>query len=190
MSNKYLTGIKKHREDFFLNNGQEIAETSSKIYQSKYPTKYSSSPPNNNDFPSKDIFTFIENTLSEKLNSDYKVHLDADLIDYRINYYSRQEQLKMVQEVNYLDSIYYFNFFPTAIPLKIRELLNENLEILEEYYKTCIDSHLKKFYIRGHVNEFWLNVDYLYKFGFNKYINQLNRFGVTKIQEIDADLNN
>lgn len=190
MDTNYLSKIKRHREDFFLNNGQQIAESSSLIYQSKYPIQYSSSSPNNNDYSHKDLFTFIENVLAEKLNSDYTIHLDADLIDYRINYYSRKDQLKMVQEKNYLDSIYYFNFYPTAIPVQIRELLDENEEILEEYYKSCIDSHLKKFYIRGHVKTFWLSVDYLYRFGFNKYINQLNKFGVKKIQDIDSDLNN
>lgn len=186
----YVSEMREHRTNFFLNHGQQIAEASSMIYQSKYPIQYLSSPPNNDDYSDTDLFTFIENVLTEKLNSDYKINLDADLIDYRVNYYSKKDQLKMVQEKNYLDSIYYFNFYPTAIPIQIRELLYENLEILEEYYKSCIDSHLKKFYIRGHVNKFWLNVDYLYRFGFNKYINQLTSFGEKKIQDIDSDLNN
>jgi hypothetical protein len=188
---KHLTDIAyKHRQEFFLGYGEALFEKYSKIYSQKYPVKYISSPPQNNDFIDADLFTFIERVLFENLNSEYKVHQDSGLIDYRLNYYSKENQLKMVRDKNYLDSIHYFPFFPTGIPTQIRELLNENLEILEEYYKTSIESHLKRFFIRGHVKEFWLNSDHLYRYGFNRFMHQFNRFKIEKVDNIDKDLNN
>ena len=187
---KHLSKIAyNHRRDFFLKHGPQLAEQYSKIYQIKYPEKYISSIPNNTDFTARDLFTYVENILSEHLDTEYKIHLDNDLFDNRLNFYSREVQLKMISEKEYLDSMYYFPFYPTNIPIQIRELLDENIEILEEYYKTCISSHLKQFYIRGHIKEFWLNTDYLYRYGFNKFINQFNRFNIITKKDIDSDLN-
>ncbi len=190
-SAKYLTDrAYNHRREYFLEYGATFIEKYSKIYSQKYPDKYVSSPPHKNDFSEVDLFTFIENVLADNLNSDYKVHLDSDIIDYRLNYYSKEVQLKMVREKDYINSLYYFPFYPTGIPTQIRELLNENLDILEEYYKISIESHLKRFYIRGHVKEFWLNIDHLYRYGFNRFLNQFNRFKVEQVENIDKDLNN
>jgi len=187
---KYLTDkAYNHRREFFLDQGATILENCYKMYVQKYPDKYISSTPQKNDFSEVDLFTFIENVLADNLKSEYKVHLDSDIIDYRLNYYSKETQLNMLREKDYIDSIYYFPFYPTDIPTQIRELLNENLEILEEYYKVSIESHIKRFFIRGHVKEFWLNLDHLYRYGFNRFLNQFNRFKIEQIENIDNYLN-
>ena len=182
--------VYNRRNDFFRNQGQYLVENYRKVYEERYPKQYKSSESNNDDFSNTDLFTFIENTLAENLNSDFKVNRDSGLIDYHLKYNSTADQLKVVEKKDYLNSIYYFPFFPTEIPLQIRELLFENLELFDEFYKCSIDSHLKKFYIRGHVNEFWLNVDSLYKFGFNKFINQFTKLGIKKEKEIAKYLDN
>lgn|GEM_PF-3311719 len=69
--------------------------------------------------------------------------------------------------------------------MSIRELLNEDTNILEEYYKSCIDSHIEQFYLRGRVSDFWISLDTIYRDGFNAH---LSHFGNKTIDEVDEDL--
>jgi hypothetical protein len=188
---KHLTDISyNHRRDYFLNNGASIIENFSKTLREKYPEIYKSSSPSKKDFPDLDLFAFVERIVFENLNSDYNVNQDSDLINNTLKYYSSEQQLNIIRKNECFKSIYSFPIYPTDIPPQIRELLGENLEILEEYYKASIESHLKKFFIRGHINEFWLNLDQLYRYGFNRFINQFNKFKTVQLEFIDNELNN
>lgn len=81
-------------------------------------------------------------------------------------------------------------FCPIDIPIKIRELVVDKFDLLEEFYKQSIESHLKRFYFRGRVKEKWINLDLLYKNGFNKYLNQFNRFRQIPLNKLKSELLN
>ena len=176
----------EHCKNFFVDNFEALESEYSNKFSAQYPDLYESS-----DYQNSTLFSFISESLNKGVNSDYTVYRDNDFIDYRLNYLNRKNWKNIVNEKNYLDSQYVWYYFsPTCIPVKIRELVVDKFDLLEEFYIQSVKSHLKRFYIRGHVKEMWINIDLLYKNGFNKYISQFNRFGPKFPDEIKSELLN
>lgn len=187
MESKFLTKKSyEHRSYFFKTFGDELVHQAVEKYSKLYPILYSSAAPIKNDFTNENLFNFIEKSLSEKINSDFTICQDHGLLrNYQLKFFSRQKREKLINQ-NFAYSMYdNFPFYPTGIPLNIRELLDENKEILENYYKSCIDCHIEQFYIRGATSKYWIALDTIYRDGFNKH---LHRFGNKSSVEIDEDL--
>ncbi len=182
----YTEKMREHCKAFFLENYERLDNELSVKYSKQYPHKYLSSNHNENN-----LFNFIANKLEEGIGSDYCVYNDKDLIDYRLNFLNSNTRQEKVDNTSYLDSIYVWYYFsPTDIPVKIRELIVDKFNLLEEFYFNCINSHVKRFYMRGHVKELWIQLDTLFANGFNKYLSQFNRFRPTNPQNIRTELLN
>jgi hypothetical protein len=159
----YTKNMHEHCKNFFVDNFEALESEYSNKFSAQYPDLYESS-----DYQNSTLFSFISESLNKGVNSDYTVYRDNDFIDYRLNYLNRKNWKNIVNEKNYLDSQYVWYYFsPTCIPVKIRELVVDKFDLLEEFYIQSVKSHLKRFYIRGHVKEMWINIDLLYKNGFN-----------------------
>lgn len=182
----YTKSMHEHCKAFFVENFQMLESEYSNKYSVQYPDLYQSSKYNDST-----LFNFISESLNQSINSDYTVHRDNDLIDYRLKYLNSNKWNDIVNEKNYLDSQYVWYYFrPTCIPVNIRELVVDKFDLLEEFYIQSVKSHLKRFFIRGHVKEMWIYIDLLYKNGFNKYISQFNRFGPKSSEEVKSELLN
>ena len=169
---KYVTKeVYEHRKIFV----RDIAPTIVKKYQNelkkKYKLSYQSSPAKNGEFEDSSLFEYVNRTLRENIESDYLIQNDIQLLlDSQMKFSSpdaREEKRKKNPSHYHVD----FPFYPTSIPLKVRELVNGNIEIYEAFYEQCIYSFLKKFYLRGSVSYEWMRIDQIYRNGFNKYIN-------------------
>jgi hypothetical protein len=184
---KYCTkNMHKHCKNFFVENFDSLESEYTNKFLTQYPVRYESS-----NYQNSTLFSFISESLNQGINSDYTIYRDNDFIDYRLNYLNSKNWKDIVNEKNYLDSQYVWYYFrPTCIPVKIRELVVDKFELLEEFYIQSVKSHLKRFYIRGHVKEMWIYIDLLYKNGFNKYISQFCRFGPKFPNEIKSELLN
>lgn len=182
----YTKNMHEHCRNFFVENFDVLESEYSKKYSTQYPDLYVSS-----DYQNSNLFSFISESLNHGINSDYIVYRDNDFIDYRLNYLNSKNWKDIVNEKSYLDSEYVWYYFrPTSIPVKIRELIVDKFDLLEEFYTQSVKSHLKRFYIRGHVKEMWIYIDLLFKNGFNKYISQFNRFGPKSPAEVKSELLN
>jgi len=182
----YTKRMHEHCKAFFVENLKMLELEFSNSYSLQYPDLYKSTKHNHTT-----LFSFISESLNKSINSDYTVHRDNDLIDYRLKYLNSSKWADIVNQTKYLESPYVWYYFkPTCIPVKIRELVVDKFDLLEEFYIQSVKSHLKRFYIRGHVKEMWIYIDLLYKNGFNKYISQFNRFGAKSPEEIKSKLLN
>ena len=184
----------EHRSRFFREEGENLVLEAINKYSLLYPQLYSSSTPKENDFENKNLFDFIEQTLHEKIDSDFKINQDHELlIPYRYKFYSQKERNELIKESEKGLKKFgkplpdYFPFYTTHIPVQIRELLKENTYILEEFYKACINSHIEQFFIRGRVSKYWISLDTVYRNGFNSH---LTDFKYMTLNEIDAELQN
>ena len=182
----YTKKMRIHCKEFFLGNFEKLETKYSEKYSTLYPDLYQSS-----QFQNTTLFDFISDSLIKGIDSDYTIYRDNDLIDNRLNFRKKNEWKKILEEKYYLESEYIWYYFsPIDIPIKIRELVVDKFDLLEEFYKQSIESHLKRFYIRGRVKEKWINLDLLYKNGFNKYLNQFNRFGQKPLNKLKSELLN
>jgi hypothetical protein len=173
---------------FFKEFGNKLVYDATKKYSLLYSDSYKSAEPKNNDFDAKNLFEYIETSLFENINSEFKIHDDHGLsVNYQLKYFSDEKRNELLGKQIGFSQYDNFPFYPTGIPTQIRELLNENTSILEEYYKACINSHIEQFYIRGKVSKFWIALNTIYQYGFNKY---LNSFGNKDLKEIDLELKN
>lgn len=187
MSSKFLSQKSyEHRSYFFKEFGEKLVHQAVDKYSQLYPTRYSSSPPKENDFENKSLFNFIEQSLHEQIDSDFKIYKDHGLLsNYQLKFFSPQKRQELLDRNIGFSKYDNFPFYPTGIPVNIRELLNENTEILEEYYKTCVNCHIEQFFIRGGVSKYWISLNTIYRDGFNKH---LHHFGSKQVTEIDDDL--
>jgi hypothetical protein len=182
----YSKKMREHCKSFFIENFEYLESKFIKDFSLVYKEKYESCK-----FNDTNIFNFISDTLNISINSDYTVYRDNDFIDYRLNYLDSKKWKDIVNDKHYLDSQYVWYYFsPTTIPIKIRELVVDKFDILEEFYIQSVKSHLKRFFIRGQVKEKWINLDLLYKNGFNNYLSQFNRFGPKSPENIKTELLN
>lgn len=166
---KFITdSVYKHRAEFFATNGQRLVEESIIALSKIYNTVYESSLAINNDFPDKNLFEYIERSFNSILKYNFKI----------------EDNHGLITGFNEVDV---YPFYPTGIPVKIRELIKDDLLIFEEYYKECIYSHMKRFFIRGRVSLDFLKIDLVYKHGFNKFLTSIKRYD---LKQIDEDLNN
>ena len=187
MSSKFLSQKSyEHRSYFFREYGEKLVHSAIDKYSKLYPKIYSSSPPNGSDFENKNLFDFIEHALHDQIDSDFRIDQDHGLLtNYQLKFFSPIKREELLDRYSGFSQYDNFPFYPTDIPVQIRELLMENTDILEEYYKTCINSHIEQFYIRGRVSKYWISLDTIYRDGFNKH---LAHFGNKSLEEIDADL--
>jgi len=182
----YSKKMREHCKSFLNENLEKLESKFNQEFSSYYPEKYESSK-----FKDTDIFNFISITLKNNLNSDYTVYRDNDLIDYRLNYHNSNNWNDIIIKKNYIESKYVWYYFsPTNIPIKIRELVVDRFDILEEFYIQSLKSHLKRFFIRGHVKEKWIKLDLLYKNGFNKYLTQFKNYNPNQLEKLKLDLLN
>ncbi|MFN5418404.1 MAG: hypothetical protein ACK5B9_15200 [Flavobacteriia bacterium] len=189
MGSKHLSArTYDHRRDFFLQYGEDLVSEAIKKYSRTYSEFYQSSESKYNDFENENFFEFIEFSLRKNIQSDFLIQKDYGLlVNYQLKFFSKEKRAKLLTS-NYGFSQYdNFPFYPTGIPVNIRELVNENQYILEEYYKQCIFSHMKQFFIRGKVSKFWIALDTIYRDGFNKHI---HRFGNIDFKAIDKEIQN
>lgn len=156
--------VYKHRSDFFLQYGEKLVSDAIDEFSRFNYTIYNSAISKPKDFSDKNLFEFIEKSINKNIEKVYKINEDHGLI----------------KQWNENDV---FPFYPTGIPVKIRELLNEDFRILEEYYKECVYSYLKRFFIRGRVSIIYLKIDLVYKHGFNKFKNNISRYNEGQIEK-------
>lgn len=189
MGSKFLSNKSYvHRSMFFKELGNKLVCEAIEKYSLLYSHSYKSTEPKNGDFDAINLFEYIETSLSENINSEFKINYDHGLsVNYQLKYFSKEKRNELLEKQIGFSQYDNFPFYPTGIPTQIRELLNENNSILEEYYKACINSHIEQFFIRGKVSKFWIALNSIYQDGFNKY---LNRFGNKKLNEIDNGLKN
>jgi hypothetical protein len=169
----YTNKMHAHCKSFFIDNFEKLDNELKNKYSLIYPEIYQST-----SIFDTDLFTYVADRLNKGINSDYSVHRDNDFIDYRLNYLEKSQWKKIVESTSYIEFEYVWYYFsPIKIPIVIRELVLDKLDLLEEYYHNCVDSHIKRFYMRGCVKEKWIRADLILKNGFNKYKNKFNRFG-------------
>jgi hypothetical protein len=187
LSSKFLSQKSyEHRSYFFRVFGEQLVNASVEKYSQLYPQVYTSSPPKRNDFESISLFDFIEYSLYEHIDSDFKIDQDHGLLtNCQLKFFSPQKREALLDQYSGFSQYDNFPFYPTGIPIQIRELLKENTHILEEYYKACINSHIEQFYIRGRVSKYWISLDTIYRDGFKHH---LAHFGNKSIEEIDVVL--
>jgi len=182
----YTRQMLEHCKSFFIKNFETLDYQFSNKYSVQYPDKYESSK-----YKDSTLFSYISETLKQSINSDYTVHRDKDFIDFHLNYLNGKNWKDIIIEKNDMDYQYKWHYFrPTNIPVKIRELIVDKFDLLEEFYIQSIKSHLKQFYIRGHVKVMWIYFDLIYRNGFNKYISQFNHFGMKSQLDISSELLN
>jgi hypothetical protein len=182
----YTKKMHEHCKAFFIENFEKIDSEYSNKFSKQFPDLYESSK-----YKDSNIFNFISESLKQGIDSNYSVHRDNDFIDYRLNYLNSNNWNKIVENTSYLDSHYVWYYFsPTCIPINIRELVVDKFNLLEEFYVNSVKSHVKQFYMRGHVKELWISLDLLFKNGFNKYMSQFNRFGPKYPNDIHSELIN
>ena len=186
-SKYYTSKMHSHLKAFFLKKFERLDFEFSDIYNKQYPKRYQSAIHND-----KSLFNFIADSLKEGIGSDFSVYRDKDFISYQLKYLnSKNWHNKIILKSYFLDSLYTWHYFmATAIPIKIRELIVDKFNFLEEYYANCIKSHIKRFFIRGHVELFWIQLDSLYKNGFNQYLSQFNLSSPTTPELIISEIIN
>jgi hypothetical protein len=187
LSSKFLSQKSyDHRSYFFREFGEQLVIDAIQKYSKIYTKTYKSSNSKNGDFREENLFQFIENSLYENINSNFKIAEDHGLlVNYQLKFFSKKKREELLNKISGFSMYDNFPFYPTGIPVQIRELLNENTDILENYYKACIDSHIEQFYIRGKVSKYWISLDKIYQDEFNKH---LHHFGNKTIEEIDTKL--
>jgi hypothetical protein len=182
----YTKKMNEHCKSFFLNNFEMLDLKYTKIYSKLFPLKYQSS-----NFKNSNLFEYISDSLKNGINSNYSVYRDNDFIDYRLNYLHNKYWAELGKKLDYIDSHYVWYYFtPRSIPINVRELVVDNFNLLESFYINSVESHIKRFHIRGHVKKLWIALDLVYKNGFNKYLAQFNRFGPKHPNEIKSKLLN
>ena len=163
----------RHKENFFRENGEYLVNKFVSKYCSIYKERYQSSKPRNNDFEQSDLFSYITHEVKHNLGSDYSIYNETGLHNEFLYYKESRRKEIISKYAHYGFSMFCFRFSATNIPIKIRELLNCNYEIIEEYYSSCIENHVKQHFLRGGAKLDWIKIDLLYKNGFNQYLSQI-----------------
>ena len=140
--------IYKHYLEFKKNKAPALLEKKYQELKAQNHAYYKSSEVSSNNSSDKlNLFDFIENTFVP-FNPAYQVHLDIGLSD--LIYYPGFFQKSYLLHGNPLPYYNFENIFgPNSIPIWMRPLIGNRLDMYELYYEFSINSFLENFFCVG-----------------------------------------
>lgn len=160
-----LHKISQHFRIYHEDNFESLVSHYKEKYSKQFPLKYQSCL-----CGSLSLFDYVSLEFLENINSDYSIYNDLGIIDYRVKYFHSKE----ISIHKDLYSHYYgLSFSGAEVPIYLRELVVNKNELLEEFYRNLLKRYIKLFYMRGHVDLFWIKMNMLCEKGFNPYVNSI-----------------